>query len=153
MKTKIAICFFALAVTACWGLCSEASAGNGFCTGYYGYSAPNHYVGRSIPYFAAHPPVYYSYPRARPYGYSPYAWPPVVTPGATVSAEQPVVIKNPHVQQQADEVAVDSRSAAAPLRFANPYVVRAMAIEPIEPPAEVVPAGLTMPVVIEGVVE
>src|SRR5436305_15351376 len=28
-----------------------------------------------IPYFALHPPVYYSYPVARTYGYSPFAYP------------------------------------------------------------------------------
>ncbi len=37
---------------------------------------------RDIPYFAAHPPVYYSHIVARPYGYSPYAYlPGIVTPG------------------------------------------------------------------------
>jgi hypothetical protein len=34
-----------------------------------------------LPYFAAHPPVYYSHIVSRPYGYSPYAYlPGVVTP-------------------------------------------------------------------------
>lgn len=33
-----------------------------------------------VPYFALHPPVYYSYPVARPYGYSPFALPPGVAP-------------------------------------------------------------------------
>lgn len=33
-----------------------------------------------VPYYAMHPPVYYSYPVARPYGYSPFALPPGVLP-------------------------------------------------------------------------
>jgi hypothetical protein len=33
-----------------------------------------------VPYFALHPPVYYSHPVARPYGYSPFALPPGVAP-------------------------------------------------------------------------
>jgi len=34
---------------------------------------------RRIPFFALHPPVYYSAPVARPYGYSPFAYPGWVT--------------------------------------------------------------------------
>ncbi|HEV7282128.1 MAG TPA: hypothetical protein VGN57_18135 [Pirellulaceae bacterium] len=33
-----------------------------------------------VPYFALNPPVYYSHPVARPYGYSPFALPPGVAP-------------------------------------------------------------------------
>lgn len=47
------------------------------------------------PYFALHPPVYYSQPVARTYGYSPFAYPGTVkTPEAPVAAK---VINNPHV--------------------------------------------------------
>src|ERR1700742_789907 len=35
----------------------------------------------NVPYYALHPPVYYSYPVPRTYGYSPFAYPPsVMTP-------------------------------------------------------------------------
>ena len=39
---------------------------------YTGYSS------EYVPYYAMHPPVYYSYPVPRPYGYSPFAYPPGV---------------------------------------------------------------------------
>ena len=51
----------------------------GYGLGYfnYGYNQPR------IPYYALYPPVYYSYPVARPYGFSPFAYPPgVMTPDA-----------------------------------------------------------------------
>ena len=42
----------------------------------------------NVPYFAAHPPVYYSYPVPRTYGYSPFAYPPyVMTPEVEMGAE------------------------------------------------------------------
>jgi len=37
---------------------------------------------RTPPYFATNPPVYYGARHARPYGLSPFASPPLVTPGA-----------------------------------------------------------------------
>lgn len=48
------------------------------------------------PYFALHPPVYYSQPMHRTYGYSPFAYPGTVkTPEAPPKA---AMISNPHVQ-------------------------------------------------------
>ena len=36
---------------------------------------------QELPFYAKFPPVYYSYPVARPYGYSPFAYPPgIMTP-------------------------------------------------------------------------
>lgn len=158
MKTKTAVCLLALAALAIWGFGNEASADDGFYASWtplvYGGSAPNTYVGESIPYYAAHPPVYYSYPRARPYGYSPYPWPPVVTPTECAVATEPLIIKNPHVTQEREEVpAPDNHSAQAPLRFSNPHVVQAGGPELIGPTAKFQPAVLTMPVVVEGVSE
>lgn len=50
------------------------------------------------PYFALHPPVYYSYPVPRPYGYSPFAYSGNVrTPAIIGEVVQPEVIRNPHV--------------------------------------------------------
>ncbi len=92
-----------------WG-----SAFGGF-GGYYPF-----YVQERIPYFAAHPPVYYSTPIARSYGHSPYAYPsnlwhvpqlrslsipnhhvvaaPQVLASLEVTPFQPQVIKNPYVK-------------------------------------------------------
>ncbi len=50
------------------------------------------------PYFALHPPVYYSAPVPRTYGYSPYAYPgSVMTPEAPAPMPAAKALKNPHV--------------------------------------------------------
>ena len=85
-----------LRVYLVWTVCAAAvvvfsvrdvHAGGGLPYGspsyaYYGYAWPFLGIGdRDIPYYAAHPPVYYSHIVARPYGYSPYAYVPgIVTP-------------------------------------------------------------------------
>ncbi len=49
------------------------------------------------PYFSLHPPVYYSAPVARTYGYSPFAYPGYVrTPEVPVAKPAPKAIKNMH---------------------------------------------------------
>ena len=109
-----------LTAAAVIGLCGTAAAWDGYYAGwgdlpYPGYSL---YAREWIPYFAEHPPVYYSHAVARPYGYSPYAYPPtVLTPDTKVCA--PRVVQNAYV--------VGSEVAAAaphpqPLRVVNPYV-------------------------------
>lgn len=52
---------------------------------------------RRVPYFAAHPPVYYSQPVPRTYGYSPFAYTPDTRTPDVVPAAQPVEIINPYV--------------------------------------------------------
>lgn len=50
------------------------------------------------PYFALHPPVYYSAPVARTYGYSPHAYPGSVrTPDAPAAMPAAKMLKNQHV--------------------------------------------------------
>ena len=75
------------------------------------------------PYFALHPPVYYSYPVPRTYGYSPYAYPGGVrTP--EIEPVKPTVILNPHVKQSKGEEAERDRdrTASASKMIFNPYV-------------------------------
>ncbi len=86
-----------------------------------GYWRSSLYARDSIPYFAQHPPVYYSYPVRRTYGRSPYAWPPTI-PAATTAKyrpqKAPLVVRNPYV--------VEKKVASAqpgPLRIINPHVV------------------------------
>jgi hypothetical protein len=87
----------------------------------------------NVPYFAAHPPVYYSYPVPRTYGYSPFAYPPnVMTPDVVMGDEAPLEIVNPYVPstQQTPAANADQSAAAArqanrqpqPLVIMNPYV-------------------------------
>jgi hypothetical protein len=77
--------------------------------GYYGaYDSPG-YATPYPPYFALYPPVYYSHHVARPYGYSPFAYPPgIMTPE---SRREP--------RQEPEPAA-----SRAPLRIVNPYVVQ-----------------------------
>jgi len=92
----------------------------------------------NVPYFAAHPPVYYSYPVPRTYGYSPFAYPPyTMTPDVVMGEEHPVTIINPYVPSSQQTPAADADQSAAasqanrqpqPLVIINPYVNGAGAI-------------------------
>ncbi len=83
----------------------------------YGY---NIYGMESVPYFALHPPVYYTRPVGRPYGWSPFAYPPgTLTPDVEFVAPQ--VITNPHVQESSSTTS-GRVAEARPLRVTNPYV-------------------------------
>jgi hypothetical protein len=114
---------------------SPASAWNGpYCgPGFgwgYGYLYQN--LDFKIPYFAAFPPVYYSHPVARPYGYSPFAYPPgTETPHVVVEPPCPATIINPHVETPATEPveeggtsseSVTSVPQPKPLVVLNPFV-------------------------------
>lgn len=90
----------------------------------YGFSGTGLYqsMGMMPPYYAMFPPVYYSYPVPRPYGYSPFAYPPgYVTPeGERIQAKE---VFNPYVPRKPASATGD-RTAAMPLEFINPYVTR-----------------------------
>jgi hypothetical protein len=73
-----------------------------------------------IPYYALYPPVYYSYPVARPYGYSPFAYPPgTITPEITPKTAA-VEFRNPFVPQR--KASQDMSAFSAPRMYYNPYV-------------------------------
>src|SRR3989304_150501 len=80
--------------------CSDIAGG-----GYYDHYYPWNYCYQSwdysqysIPYFALHPPVYYSYHIARTYGDSPFPYRPGMRPYlACSSAPSPKIIKNEYV--------------------------------------------------------
>jgi hypothetical protein len=67
------------------------------------------------------PPVYYSQPVARPYGYSPYAYPRWIETPEPKPAVKPAMVSNPFV---APKVKQDkpSEGATAQMIF-NPYVL------------------------------
>ena len=154
------LCLFALAtVLACLPLESASAAGmrggvggggrgfgrgfgGGFGIGYgggggYGWDIAALYreLYNNLPYFALHPPVYYSEPVPRPYGYSPFAYPPGTMTPEVVTMAQPVTINNPYVPAgpaPADVKPAD-RSAAVdqapePLVITNPYVSPASSV-------------------------
>lgn len=76
------------------------------------------------PYFAIHPPVYYSMPVSRAYGYSPYAYPDYVrTPQPKAIA--PVAYRNPYVEPAKDDsVELTDQTAAVVRATSNPFVDR-----------------------------
>lgn len=126
MKRIGLLLIVALAVSA-----SAASAVADCCGlgGYYGYSSYSH---EYIPYFSQHPPVYYSYPVPRTYGWSPYAYPPgTMTPELELpTAPTPTTIRNPYFKPKAaaaEGTASTGRTEAASVavRFVNPFVKEA----------------------------
>ena len=108
------------------GCCGGGGGYGGYGGGFGAYSANPYYPSdRRIPYFAEHPPVYYSYPVPRTYGYSPYASPPTYT--VPEVRMEPVIIENPHVEATPSSTKVEDRAADArrtiqPLVIYNPYV-------------------------------
>lgn len=100
------------------------------CGGYYILVDPRLYPRERLPHFALFPPVYYSFPVPRPYGYSPFAYPPgYLTPQSAPASQCPVTILNPFVpgkqpgpQEQKSSVSPANRRAEQPLRIQNPFL-------------------------------
>ena len=89
-------------------LAAAPASANGFGHGHlYGFNLGSVYGGleHRVPYFAAHPPVYYSYPIPRTYGYTPFAYPPTVRTPDISLASSPQTIVNPYVNTSGDEPA------------------------------------------------
>ncbi len=87
------------------------------------------------PYFALHPPVYYSAPVARTYGYSPFAYPGDVPTPDVIPIELSKEIRNPYVQPanvetQPAAVPAEDDVAQQPLMIVNPYVTDG--VEPVQ---------------------
>ncbi len=141
MKTQLMTLLVIVAATF-----AAAPAAHAQCDGCYGGGGWGYGMGYlynsldyNVPYFAAHPPVYYSYPVPRTYGYSPFAYPPyTMTPDVEVSAAaKPVEIINPYVpSSQQEQAKVDQSADAAPktnrqpepLVIINPFVAGAGSI-------------------------
>lgn len=102
----------------CW-----ATSPTGYGCWGWAYPAWGSYGLESVPFYALHPPVYYSHPVPRPYGYSPFAYPPG-TPTPEVVAPQPLTIQNPFVPQPTSQPVKPERTAALPLRIRNPFVAQ-----------------------------
>jgi hypothetical protein len=112
------------AVAAAWGVLqsgAQAQVGTPNIMA-YGFSGTGLYqsMGMTPPYFSMFPPVYYSFPVARTYGYSPFAYPPgYVTPeGERMQAKE---VSNPYAPRRPASATGD-RTAAMPKEVLNPYV-------------------------------
>jgi hypothetical protein len=91
--------------------------------GYYILVNPQLYPRERLPHFALYPPVYYSVPVPRTYGYSPFAYPPGYrTPEVISAPPEPVTIYNPFVPKTQTAKPTGSKVAQAPLRILNPFV-------------------------------
>src|SRR3989304_1457231 len=114
MKTQLVILFVMLAALFAAAPAATAQGCDG-CYGGGGWGYGMGYLYNSldynVPYFAAHPPVYYSYPVPRTYGYSPFAYPPhVMTPDVEMDTA-PLEIINPYVpssRQESSQVPIDT---------------------------------------------
>lgn len=113
MKPTVSTLAFAAALMTFSLMATPASAQLTHGYGGYGNYGPQWFgnfespyaTGRipTPPYFALHPPVYYSYAVPRSYGYSPFAYPGTVrTPDVEVAPQSAVII-NPHVKQKVKE--------------------------------------------------
>lgn len=120
-----------LALIACALSPQQAQAGYPYPIGYHPWFGFNIYGTESIPYFAKHPPVYYSFPVRRAYGFSPFAYPPGYPTPERIHVV-PVIIPNRYVPQpppspepaEADELPApdpDRSVRVAPLRIKNPF--------------------------------
>ncbi len=104
---------------------AQFMSGGGYGLGFFNYGNTGVYMER-IPYYALYPPVYYSYPVARTYGYSPFAYPPgTMTPQSAPAAA--AMFRNPYVkpQQPVAAEAVDKsvdRGRRGPVRIAQTYI-------------------------------
>ena len=98
---------------------AQAQMAYGCAGGYGGYGWGAWDIGRlysvlsqNVPYYAAFPPVYYSVPVPRTYGYSPFAYPPgVMTPEVVMS--EPLSITNPYFSDASSSAA--TKPAEAPV--------------------------------------
>jgi hypothetical protein len=102
--------------------------GAGYCNPYgFGVGAAPYWLGSvpTPPYFALHPPVYYSYAVPRTFGHSPFPYPGTYrTP--EVQPAQPEVIENPYVEPEKDNEQLpleNTRMTTAQVGvFFNPFV-------------------------------
>ncbi len=125
MRSLIAVAAVALAASA-----TTASAQCGGCDGGYGWGIGALYnsLEYKVPYFAAHPPVYYSQPVPRTYGYSPFAYPPNVMTPEVVEPVAALEIANPFVPssikqtaEPSDQTVESSPAQPEPLVISNPF--------------------------------
>jgi hypothetical protein len=73
-----------------------------------------------VPYFALHPPVYYSHPIYLPYGYpSDYSSQARVV---EVKPVVPLIIQNPHMTPKSPTRPTSNSTTQGPQRIINPYV-------------------------------
>ncbi len=102
----------------------DAAAGSpGWWPSYLGGSVYTSGVRGLPPYFSLFPPVYYSYPVPRTYGYSPFAYPfGSPTPEITVTDGPSKIMINPYVPRTEPSPASAEKTVGGPRTIVNPFV-------------------------------
>ena len=112
MKTRLILGAICAAVVLGFVFASASTAqADGPCG--WGCRSYSVYTQDRLPYFAQHPPVYYSYVVPRPYGYSPYAYPRTVMTPERPPAAKPATLFNPFVPRKADGPAPKTASTTS----------------------------------------
>lgn len=123
-----------------FGLGGFGGVGGGY-GGYWDIAGLYYQLYNNLPYFALHPPVYYSAPVPRTYGYSPFAYPPGTMTPELGCVVEPVTINNPYIPSSTPGVAPTApssdRAAAVqkpiePLVVINPYVTQGNSVAQAE---------------------
>ncbi|HVC95362.1 MAG TPA: hypothetical protein VND64_16825 [Pirellulales bacterium] len=146
MHLRVKLCCLLGAVVA-WGMSGSAAQAQFGGNGFYLYNLPQNLYGNgndSIPFYSLHPPVYYSMPVPRTYGYSPFAYPPGFMTPEILPAE-PKVMLNPHAPRRSSPKRTGERVTMSPRIIVNPYVAQTRhssnrvaireAVDPVEPAA------------------
>ena len=147
MKTKWAIIAAFCVFVVAGANKAEANGGCYGCGGFGGYGWGLGVLYNSldfrVPYFAAHPPVYYSYPVPRTYGHSPFAYPPHFRTPDVLGMIEPVVIDNPHIEtsweeetdqeNQADNRFTSQQRRVQPLVIQNPHFQSSVSVARVNP--------------------
>lgn len=120
---------------------AEAQAQWGYQGGYYpqfyGRNVYTIYDQDRIPYYALHPPVYYSQPVPRTYGHSPFAYPGNYrTP--EIERIDPVTITNPYFDDDGAEQVAPGKAPGTPpgTRSANPQTPQSATPREMKAPVE-----------------
>ena len=131
MVLVLALAFLVVETNEVQAQCAAGGYGGFGYGGGYGYDVGRLYgvLSQNVPHFAAFPPVYYSAPVPRSYGYSPFAYPPgTATPNLPAPTTVAKEILNPYVpastvteKSEADKVTLRD-STPEPLAIVNPFV-------------------------------
>jgi hypothetical protein len=112
---------------------SQASEPGWGCGAPFYYPFYAQYGREHIPYFALHPPVYYSHWIPRTYGYSPFAYPfgsptPEIVPETPKPEKkpEPKTTLNPYAKQVSH---AEHAAQAEPKVIYNPYVTAPLVAE------------------------
>lgn len=77
-----------------------------------------------LPHYALFPPVYYSHPEPRTYGYSPFASFPELKTVVEVQPAEPLLVRNSHVRSASGTEIGGEAFPDGPLVVRNPFVDR-----------------------------